>query len=224
MPHSTIQPIVLTGGASRRFGSDKLRASLGSAQQTQWLIDRPIAALRMVFGPHIALVGECHPDVAARGDLVIADKYPGVGPIGGILSALEATGSDVFVLAGDLPNITADAVATIVQAAHSAPHAWAVLATPTSLTTPTSPTSPHAADFPGLRPQPCIGVYRPAVIPLLRQRLQEHRRSLHDLLTGNTAAAGASPTSEARLLLVPLPPAQLVNANTPESLRRSSQR
>ncbi len=85
MPAS-IQPIVLVGGSSRRFGRDKLREPLGGG----WLVDRPIAALREVFGGHVRLVGACHPEVARRGDGVIPDSHPGTGPVGGIVSALEA--------------------------------------------------------------------------------------------------------------------------------------
>ena len=40
--------------------------------------------------------------VAARADLHLPDRYPGVGPAGGILAALEQSPGDVFVLAGDL--------------------------------------------------------------------------------------------------------------------------
>src|SRR5262245_5365872 len=85
---STIHPVVLTGGRSTRFGSDKLRARLDD--DGTLLIDRPIAALRAVFGPRVALVGDCDPAVAARADLIIRDLHPGRGPIGGILSALVA--------------------------------------------------------------------------------------------------------------------------------------
>src|SRR5262245_59553696 len=79
------QPIVLVGGKSTRFGRDKLREVVGDG----WLVDRPIAALREVFGARVAVVGECDDEVAQRGDRVITDRFPGVGPIGGIVSALE---------------------------------------------------------------------------------------------------------------------------------------
>ena len=46
-----IQPIVLVGGSSRRFGRDKLREPVaGPDGSVGWLVDRPIAALRGVFG------------------------------------------------------------------------------------------------------------------------------------------------------------------------------
>jgi molybdopterin-guanine dinucleotide biosynthesis protein A len=84
-----IQPVVLVGGKSRRFGRDKLKEVVGAGGV--WLVDRPIGALRAVFGARVAVVGECDAGVAARADMVIEDTRPGVGPIGGILSALEAS-------------------------------------------------------------------------------------------------------------------------------------
>jgi len=158
---ASIQPIVLTGGASERFGSDKLRAAPDPSRPDNWLVDRPIAALRHVFGNRVFVVGECDADVAARADGVLWDDHPGCGPIGGILSALERTGGDVFVLAGDLPQISKAAVRSVLIVADASPQAWAVLATASGL-------------------QPCIGLYRQAMAPALRRRLEAGERSLHD--------------------------------------------
>ena len=58
-----IQPVVLVGGKSRRFGRDKLREPIGESR-AEWLVDRPIRALREVFGARVAVVGECDADVA----------------------------------------------------------------------------------------------------------------------------------------------------------------
>lgn len=153
-----VQPIVLVGGQSTRFGRDKLREPLGDG----WMIDRPIGTLRRVFGPIVAVVGRCHPDVAGRADRVIEDRYPGVGPIGGILSALEHHPA-VFVSAGDMPSLTADAIHAILHAAREDPDAWAVLARST-------------------RPEPCVGLYRASARPTLAERLAQGRASLHDAL------------------------------------------
>lgn len=154
-----IQPIVLAGGKSRRFGRDKLREPVGEG----WLIDRPIAALREVFGPRVAVVGVCDPEVAARADAVIEDRYPGVGPIGGIVSALEASARAVFVLAGDLPAAAPVDVRAIRDAARGRPDAWAVLAGRGE-------------------PEPCFGIYRPPSLAPLRRALAEERHALREAL------------------------------------------
>ena len=119
-----IDPFVLTGGRSSRFGRDKL---LVSTRDGLLLIDHPIAALRSVFGPRVAIVGQCDSSLSARADRVIDDPYPGVGPIGGIVAALESTSRDVFVLAGDLPGIESGHVRQIFDIAKVSPNAHAVL-------------------------------------------------------------------------------------------------
>jgi molybdenum cofactor guanylyltransferase len=188
----SIQPIILVGGRSSRFGRDKLREPLSAstAPAAEWMIDRPIRALRAIFGPRVALVGDCDAEIVARADLIIPDRYPGFGPAGGILSALEAGGgiSDVFVLAGDLPQIVANDLRAIIAESLAHPTAARVLASTDS-------------------PQPCIGIYRQSLRERLAQRLRDGRRSLHDLV----------PPACQRL--IPIEFAHAININTLEDLR-----
>ena len=186
----SIQPVVLVGGRSRRFGRDKLREPLG-ADGAEWLVDRPIRALREVFGARVAVVGECHADVAARADLQLRDDYPGMGPAGGILAALEQSAGDVFVLAGDLPDITASAIRAIVDVASAvkARDAWVIM-----------------AEADGL--QPVIALYRQAVRRHLEERLRSGVRSLHDLAPAD------------RLVVVPINRELVRNVNTTEELSK----
>lgn len=182
MDLSAIIPFVLCGGFSRRFGRDKLREPFGDG----WLIDRPIAALRGVFGPRVMLVGQVDEILAARADGVLADLHPGAGPAGGILSALESTpdAGGVCVLAGDLPAITPAALLLVLAEADAHPEAWAVWA---------------VTD----RPQPCIGLYRAGAITPLRQALLGDR-SLHRAI------------SSTKLRAVRINPSDAFNINTLE--------
>ena len=182
---TSIHPVVLVGGRSLRFGRDKLCEPVGT-NGSEWLVDRPIRALRDVFGSRVAVVGACDPRVTARADLVVTDRYPGVGPAGGILSALEQFLGDVFVLAGDLPGISSASVQAILNAAAGS-DAWMVLG---------------VADG----AEPCIGLYRQRLRPLLAERLLAGRRSLHDLVTAD------------RRRLVPIDAGEARNVNTPEEL------
>jgi len=175
----SIRPIVLTGGASIRFGADKLLAPIGPGE---CLIDRPIRALRTVFGPRISIVGQCDPRIIARADAQLPDDHPGAGPIGGILSALERTQADVFVLAGDLARISADSVLAIIRAAEARPGAWAILA---------------RTD----RTEACIGLYRRPMATILRERRESGRHSLHD----------AAPPDRIELVPIPPPEAANIN-------------
>ncbi len=160
MDLDTIQPVVLVGGRSRRFGRDKLVEPVGGRP----LVAHPVAVLRGVFGPRVALVGACDAAVAALGDVRIPDPYPGAGPAGGILAALEYTGGSVFVLSGDLPSITARAVRAVLAAAEERPGAPACMG---------------MTD----RPEPCIALYRPGAVGAIRGSVRSGR--------GLLAAVGA---------------------------------
>lgn len=191
---------MLVGGRSRRFGRDKLLEPLGP--DGELLVDRPLTALRAVFGPRVAAVGACDPRVAARFDSLIADLDPPRGPLSGVAAALQrahmhALPSDhpaVFVLSGDLPNISAQAVHAIIDAAAHSPHAWAVLAS----AEPHQPAPPTHTDPPI---EPCIGLYRAAALPALLAALDAGQLALHAAIP----AAKRQP--------VPLPHAVLANVN-----------
>lgn len=182
-------PLVLTGGRSERFGRDKLREPCGDGL----LIDVPVRALRAVFAGPLALAGACDEEVSARGDLMIPDRTPGCGPIGGIVAALEhPLGADgVFVLAGDLACVTEAEVRAIVAAAEEDREAWAVLADSGEL-------------------EPCVGVYRAAALEALVEQMARGRRSLHDALPAS------------RVRRVPVDRAKLRNVNTPDDLAGST--
>ncbi len=166
-------PIVLVGGRSLRFGRDKLLESLTIALGTpnfgqgEFLVDRPIAALRAVFGPRITLVGQCDAAVAARADAHLADPRDGCGPLGGIVTALRSIANTdhagIFVLAGDLPLIDSATIRAILAAAKGLPYALAVLG--------------HSGHL-----EPCIGLYRSAAMVPLAAHLESGRHALHDAL------------------------------------------
>ena len=91
---------VLCGGASRRMGRDKALLS----RRGRALGARVADALRVAGATDVVLVGG---DVAALtpfGYRVVTDAWPGEGPLGGVLTALEAldAAAIVAVLACDL--------------------------------------------------------------------------------------------------------------------------
>ncbi len=147
---ASIQPVVLVGGQSVRFGRDKLREPWGVDGRV--LVQRPIEALRAVFGARVKLVGACDESIVPLADGTIPDVHPGIGPMGGIASALEAWGGPVFVLAGDMPMVTAEVVRRVVAAGRPNAGALAVLAETDRL-------------------HPCAGVYAAAALPLLTARV-----------------------------------------------------
>ncbi|MBL9148882.1 MAG: molybdenum cofactor guanylyltransferase [Phycisphaerae bacterium] len=155
-PRDAILPVVLVGGRSSRFGRDKLREPLG---HDEWLVDRPIAALRAAFGPRVVLVGACNAEIRLRGDDWLDEEGPAArGPAAGIAAALRR-GSDVFVLAGDLPSVTEAVVELVLDVAAQHPDALAALA---------------RTD----RVEPCVGLYRRAALPFLDACLEDPRGAL----------------------------------------------
>jgi molybdopterin-guanine dinucleotide biosynthesis protein A len=91
--------VVLAGGRSRRFGGvDKARLPLGGRTLLQRAVQTltPLSRTCVVVGGH-----------AAGTDVpTLPDAYPGGGPLGGILTALEAIEtSHALILAVDLPFI-----------------------------------------------------------------------------------------------------------------------
>lgn len=106
--------LVLTGGKSRRMGSDKaLLVRDGESQ-----LSRAVSLLQR----HVAEVF-----VSARQDQaedrersrysIIVDRYDDIGPVAGILSAMEFRPDATWlVLACDLPNVDDETIATLIRA------------------------------------------------------------------------------------------------------------
>jgi len=96
--------VVLAGGISRRFGTDKARAEVAGVR----LLDRAIAATAGLAP--VWIVAGSPERAATLAPLapthvrVVPDDQPGAGPIGGIATALRLAGHGwVAVLAVDLP-------------------------------------------------------------------------------------------------------------------------
>ncbi len=79
--------VVLAGGQSSRMGRDKATLEFGG----QPLVERCVAVLR-----------QCFPEVI----VVRHDDVPGLGPIGGLLTALRRA-PEIFVVACDMPFLEA---------------------------------------------------------------------------------------------------------------------
>lgn len=147
---ASVQPIVLVGGRSQRFGRDKLREPWGIKGRV--LVQRPIDALREIFGHRVKLVGACDPAIEQLADGVIPDLHPGIGPMGGIASALAHWPGPIFVLAGDMPFFRGAEITDFLRAAERNPAAHAVWACTDRL-------------------HPCAGIYTQHARPVLELRL-----------------------------------------------------
>lgn len=103
---------MLVGGRSSRMGRDKALLPFAGSTLAEF-VARTVAS---VTGP-VVLVGE--PDrYHDLGYPVISDRYPGEGPLGGILAALDHTQSDWnLMVACDMPGISGEFLSRILEAA-----------------------------------------------------------------------------------------------------------
>jgi molybdopterin-guanine dinucleotide biosynthesis protein A len=100
---------ILAGGQARRLGGQDKTALIVDGSR---FLERQIAALCPLTDT-IVLVGYCGHGPAPLP--VEPDRWPGTGPLGGIVTALAAAvGDRVLVLAGDLPFVTTPFLAYLV--------------------------------------------------------------------------------------------------------------
>lgn len=102
---------ILVGGLSSRFGRDKILLTI----EGKSLILRLYQMLQPLVGEILA-VGHHREEFDAMGLRVVEDLLPDTGPLGGIYTALmSATTPYVFVIAADMPFITASLIRKIAQ-------------------------------------------------------------------------------------------------------------
>ena len=111
-PPAGVSAIVLGGGRSSRFGSDKLRAVLDGRP----LLDHAIAGVSAVASDVVVVVGRDTPDPGVRGARLVRDPVPDEGPLVGLVAGLEAVREPIaIVAAGDMPTLDPDVLRLLVR-------------------------------------------------------------------------------------------------------------
>jgi molybdopterin-guanine dinucleotide biosynthesis protein A len=87
----SIAGLILAGGSSRRFGSDKALACLPGEQLT--LLDRAIGVLNTISDSVSVVAPEDRPYPH-----LLPDRFPGKGPLGGLISGLAEIGTDCAII------------------------------------------------------------------------------------------------------------------------------
>jgi molybdopterin-guanine dinucleotide biosynthesis protein A len=132
--HTAVRGAVLCGGASRRMGRDKATLEIDGRP----LGARAIDALHHAGVDQVVCVGGDPVLLEPLGAPVVADQWPGRGPLGGVLTALDwasatdeagSPGADItVVLACDLLGVDAAVVAALLDALARQPDALVAVA------------------------------------------------------------------------------------------------
>lgn len=182
--------LVLAGGESRRMGQDKALLQHGEHSQLAHVVQLLDALLPRVF---VSTRAEQQDEAERSRFPQIIDRYRDLGPIAGILSAMdEYPAADWLVVACDLPNLDAATISYLVEQR-----------------SPDKPFSAYTSSHDGL-PEPLCAVYRADSAAILRAFVAEGVHCPRKILM----------RSDTLLLLQPNP-ASLDNINTPDDLRGS---
>ena len=172
---------VLAGGGSTRMGQDKaLLPYRGTTlvEYLAWVVSRVVGSVAVIGDP------ERYRDVKRP---VYADRRPGLGPLGGLYTALSMTPADWnVVVACDMPGISPLALRMLIE--------------------PEAKTGRNAvmAKGPSGEPEPLCAAYHRSCLALLAQAIRNKRFKMMDLIP------------YLRVEYRPLDPALLVNVNTPD--------
>jgi molybdenum cofactor guanylyltransferase len=122
--------VVLAGGKSARMGSEKAALRIGD----ETLLARIVRRLHLAL-PEIYIVGPPHLAALTPGTPVIPDETPGIGPLGGLSTALaHASSQHIFLMGSDMPFVEPALVRAMARYAERYPGADVVaLRTPRGL-------------------------------------------------------------------------------------------
>jgi molybdenum cofactor guanylyltransferase len=108
---------VLAGGASSRFGRDKALVEIGG----QTVLSRMCGLIEQVADPvHVVAASERYSDLQAK---IVEDRWPGEGPLGGIITGLAATAHRGvgcewnLIVSCDMPFLTRDWLSYLIERA-----------------------------------------------------------------------------------------------------------
>jgi molybdopterin-guanine dinucleotide biosynthesis protein A len=189
---SDISIAVLAGGKSRRMGRDKAQIELDGAT----LLER-IAYVANLVAPTIVVGREQPDDFEFPRIPFVEDRQPGMGPIGGLQTALMHFDTPVALVGCDMPLMRPESIRWLADEAASS-HAEHGLSTTRQG-----------------RVEPLFSVYRPACLTLIDEMVDAGERALHRLLE-----RGDFDMSEAAEAVADT----LLNVNTPDELEALRER
>lgn len=182
--------LVLAGGESRRMGQDKARLLRGGQSQLAYVVHLLEGLVDRVF---VSTRADQQNEVERSQFEQIVDRYQDMGPVAGILSAMdEHPDVDWLVVACDLPNVDAPTIFNLLDRRST-----------------DRPFSAYASSHDGL-PEPLCAVYASGSAAIVRGFVAEGIRCPRKILIGSDT-----------LLLEQPDPRSLDNVNTPGDLQGS---
>jgi len=179
--------LVLAGGKSRRMGSDKALLRQNGQTQLSCAVTLLEAQIDRVF---VSTTADQADDAERSQFDQIVDRYDGMGPVAGILSAMDSNGDVAWlVLACDLPNIDKETIAYLLENL-----------------SPDHPATAYRSTHDDL-PEPLCAIYRPEAREVIDSFVKQGMHCPRKILI----------KSNTHLLEQPNP-AALHNINTPEDL------
>lgn len=114
-PDPEVTGVVLAGGAARRMGRDKTALRLPGGKED--LLGRAVALLRRVTTDVRVSCRPGQEDRAARaaGASVVTDRHPEGGALRAVCSVLRQVGRPCLIMACDMPFLSAEALAVLLQ-------------------------------------------------------------------------------------------------------------
>jgi molybdopterin-guanine dinucleotide biosynthesis protein A len=102
---------VLAGGKSARMGVEKAALRIGD----ETLLARIVRRLRLALR-EVSIIGPPHLVALAPGGAVIPDEAPGIGPLGGLSTALaHAPSQRIFLMGCDMPFVEPSLVGAMAR-------------------------------------------------------------------------------------------------------------
>jgi molybdenum cofactor guanylyltransferase len=159
--HPALAGFVLAGGKSTRMGRDKALLEIEGeplAARTGRIVKEAAGSAVIIGDPR---------RYRFPGFEIIADEIPGLGPIGGLLTALEHSRAPWnLIVACDMPSITVEALRQLIAGIENAGPALAVV-----------PLSERGVE-------PLCAIYHRECLPEVRRAIRANRLRMKDLADG----------------------------------------
>jgi FdhD protein len=150
--------VILAGGKSARFGTPKSLVPVDGIPLVAWLTEQ----IKKAGIDNIYLSTDETDVFSSIGFECILDEYKESGPLAGIHSALKKTRADsILVLSCDMPKITSDEIAILLNSAIESDADLIYVSTP-------------------LREHPLCAVYKKGILPAITNALEKRNLSVLD--------------------------------------------